>query len=496
MSYEEGLRVGGFMSSLGNTFSGIMKDNQQMAIKAEDREKEKLTDVDAAKALKDPNYISQIPEDRQLSVMAKVAKAKADEYKTSREGIELEGQRRSENYAKIKEANQIAQVMYEKGDYQSAAYKLAEGYGYLNDHWSAQVEQGDEQTGAPGQVVLKHQMTGETRKLPITKEGVAEGLSYVGKFSNDPKEYNALEERNKAFVQQYNIEAAEKAEDVYDGQGQRVGKLLRMINKDQKGNYDLDRGPQTFLFSKGQLQHVEQLPEGWTTKKQAGEQSDIEVSQYKAKQANALGGALGTPDYKEAFQAQGGQTMAPLIGGGYGQVNPSMAPKQKPHMMGTVTDDEGNVQAIAQEDPYSTKVSKVETGIKSPSKTKKVRMIDPNTGEQVMISKDEEAGMRQTLKMAQELLKTTKDEKGNPLLLLDPEDVNPKDADAYVDKLNRLIDDPKASEGVKHAAQTAKFHYQAFGVMPLDRKGAIGGKEKASASGNKKASWKEYAPLN
>jgi len=486
MSYKEGIQIGNALMGIGGALSETMRKQDEAKVKAEERELEKQSDIDAAKALKDPEHLSSVPEDRQLAVLTKIAKVKADEYRASKEGIELEGLRRKNNYEKVRETNMVAQNLYANGDYNSAAEKLSEGYGYLNDHWGAKIEKTTD-AGTPGNVTLKHQFTGETKKFPITKKGVGEALGYFGKFG-DPKIYDALEQRNKAFVQQYNIEAADKAEVVFDQNNKKVGQLVRYINKDQDGNYDLDKGPQAFLFAKGKLQQMDELPEGWTTEKAAKSEADIAKAGFQKKQAQLGGQALGTPDYAHAFQTEGGETVAPVIGGGYGKVNPSMAKREKPHILGTTTDEEGNVQALVQEDPYSSKVTASKTGIKA-AKKEGESVVNVRIGNSDKTRQMPEKTVRKNLDEAKKSLEAVKDKSGNPFTLpsLDELDsASQGDKETVLTKIERISKDTtNQTPTVRSAARNALNYLEALGITTGETSSAAGKKTKSS--------WKDYA---
>jgi hypothetical protein len=412
MSYEQGLQIGGALASMGNQFANTMRGQREEARKEEDLELTKAVETDAAKAMKDPKYLETVPEERQLAVMTRLAKAQSDQYRTSREGIELEGKRRGENYARVTDAYQAAKHLYDTGDHISAAHKLAEGYTDLSDGWDAQIVPEDKATNTPMQLMMKHQITGETKQVPITKETVGQGLDYIGRY-RDPQVFNAMEDTHKKLGESLILENTmpDKLEIAYDQDNNKVGVIAYLPIKDERNKYAFGKGMKPHLLANGKLQQIDKLPDGWTTQKIEKGKSEIAESQYRgvlaganerlvpsitdAKQAEALyqkdfaeesREAINTPDPKSTFMAQDGKTYGQAKTGKLVQLPDDMVPAQKVHMLGGATDETGEQTYFAQEDPYKAKVSAIKTGVKSAKGKEKdpiVSVPDPNGGEPI-----------------------------------------------------------------------------------------------------------------
>jgi len=279
----------------------------------------------------------------------------------------------------------------------------------------------------------------------------------VKAYLSDPKLHIANKKAEEQFIKEANYKASQNPSLWRNKAGQEIIVRSGFIDPET-------RRPMSQYEDANTMQPLteDQVRQGGFYPAQvAKESSDFDIAEVGQKRAKLTLGALGTPEYSQSFTTQAGEAMAPLIGGGYGKINPSML-KAK----------EGD----------------------------KVSIQDPDTGKQAFISEGQAKQLDNQLKMSKELLANVKDDKGNSLALLleDPSNMDPKKGEMLVDKLNRIIQDPKASKEAKHAADSAKFVYQAYGVMPLDRKGTTGkggtAKQEAPPSAFKEG-WNLYGSL-
>lgn len=442
MSFKQGLAIGGAMSRFGSSMANTFAYQRREAESLEEKEADKQVNEYAAQLAQNPDQfdLSQVPEDKQLAVLSRAAAGVADKERLSMANIEREGKLRAARFNKLKELNQVAGTLINKGDYTSAAFKLAEAYNEVPDGWKAEVGRPvDIEAGesAPKSITLKHLYTGEARDIPITKEAVNEAFAYVDTFSNDPKEFNAIAERDKAYVIQHNAEAYKNAENVYDDKNQKVGQALHMYPKDETGRYNVEDGPQMFLFSQGELRPVDQLPEGWTTQKIAQEKGQIAQAGLTEQKSKLIGGNLQTPQVDKAFETQGGKIMAPDAVGGFHKIPAAQAPAPK-----TVAGKEG-------------------------SAVLNVKMPDGSTAQMT------ETAVRKNLAEAKKILEGVKDSSGNKILgiLGSMEDLaqklesgEPEEKEMLLEKISRLADDKDKAPRVRQAAKNTLSYLDALGI--------------------------------
>jgi len=497
--------VGFDILQAGLSFAGVMRGQKRDAMVSEAVEREKRVKSAAYSMFKDPEFdMGDAPLDEKFDASREAAIIKSD---TMRKDIDYEKQKaikRSALRQEYLDGIQKAELAINSGDVRTAGKIVAGVSKYAPTGWNAEFREDDK-----GNEILygTNSFTGETKEIPVTKDGLTPIIEQ-GKKWRDTEDYDTAAKSADNERRKLNEELTKKREVLFDPDTKRpIGLRHEVLIPSDDGSFAVQRrwvyldqnlqtvSPDAF---KGAVPESQIKGEAEYSKAEA----DKATSQFQAKRARLAGQNLTTPEWEKTFRTQGGQYLAPNAVGGYVPVSASMAKQEKPHFIGgTFTDEGGNVQALAQTDPYSTRLTKVNTGVKVvPKEGSQVSVQDPDTGKQILIPKGQAKQLDNQLKMAKELLADVKDDKGNSLSLLleEPSDMNPKKGEMLVDKLNRIIQDPKASKEAKYAAGSAKFVYQAYGVMPLDRKGTTGkggtAKQEAPPSAFKEG-WNLYGSL-
>lgn len=451
MSARLGMQIGYGLANMGNTLAGVF--NEQNA-KAD----EEATYTLAQQMMTNPDEVNykDYSAKQQLKAMSLAADTEMKKFRASEAGRREEAQEMALSAQRLKELEKNYKASRSAGD-EEAAKNFGKQYVFHARNGVAGFkEKGD------GKVELRL-LNGETREEEWDLDKVDKFVEAYGKNENVHFQNRVAE---KTYIKENNLNAMMNPETWYNENGEEIVVQKGLTDPVTRIQFNLysKTNPETGIVER--ISNEEVAKGGYKPPEVWGGKEKVARSQYNTKLAGTKQKAIGTPDLSQTVQTERG-AMAPTIGGGqYAPVPEGQTPKQKPRILGTVADEQGQVRALAQEDPYSTDVTPVDTGVKkSGKKEDKVYPVkDPRTGETVQMGDKE---LRANLKEAKALLKTVKDDAGLSLVLPDLDDwetMSNKKKETILGKVVRLAADESQPPQVQDAAVRVLTYLEALGI--------------------------------
>lgn len=440
--------------SAGISFAGAMRQQQQADNEAKAEERDKRIKATAYNIAQDPKYdMGDAPLDEKFDATRQAAILQSD---TMRQDIEYERQKaikRSALRNEYLDGIQKAELALGSGDVGAAGQLIAGVSKYAPTGWNAEF-----QTNEKGEAYLigTNSLTGETKQIPVTREGLAP-LIEQGKKWRDVQDFDTAAKLTDNERRKLNEELTAKREMLYDPQTKKpIGLRHEALIPTPDGSFSTQR---RWVYLDNNLQ--EQSPDAFRNaipESHIKGESDVATAEMKKKQANILGGGLGKPDYANAYTNRQGETFAPIRGGGGDvEIDPMKAPASK-------------------DENYAT-------------------AIDPDTHKEVILNKNQWDRMQKDWDFGVKLLGPFKDNKGKQLLI--PNDLSDMDegtAESLVSHISNIRKDPKASDEEKLAANSLYFILQARGYAPPNKKGG-GGEKQPQAASSFKQGWDLHRSL-
>ena len=499
MSYNEGMRVGQGLASIGFGLASTFRQQGQEQIKAEkhdwekeDRAKLQKADEIAAKIFddtkngKDPDLSQFTPEER-LYGASRFAQLQKEQFSVSREGQEAERTKMVNSAARSTELAKKLLSADEMGD-EKAVEELG-GQLLLRSRLNDVANYEKLQDGTYNITMLD----GSTKTVPKpSRREIVE----AAKLALDPKAHIQRKAAMWKEVRDYN-RVAMKPKTWVNEKGESI------FVQENLAEYDPDTGA---------INHVNKYFETATgltpippETVKAGGFAPVEKAENEAKVKKAqLGGeladtqreSLGQVDPATVIPNRAGSFTGKTIGGGFvsGDEVPATAiPAEKSKYNQVVT--KNNEYAYSKEPGAESKEQVVYTGIKAPTKAgkseeAKIQVRDAKTGKaQQMTIKQ----VRANLKEAKAILKSVKDDSGNTFVLPNLKQLqsaSPEDKETVIAKIERLSTDTKQSQVVRTAANQVLNYLEALGVTQTAGQ-AIGGGSTPGTGGQKAPSWKD-----
>lgn len=466
MSTRLGLQIGQSLMGMGLGLARGIRDQKEAEQEQADKQSEEKIYTLAEQILQNPEAAKSqeyTPKEK-LKAMAVAADTTMDEYRQSEAGRNQEMEEMALSYQRVANLGRQYKALRDAGDDESAKEVLKKFV-----HHARNGVTGFKETGE-GQVELEL-LDGSKRKMNYD---LNQGDAFVNAYLKDESTHFKNRAAEKAFIQENNRKAMLSPETWVNEQGQTIEVQKGLIDPQHRIRYNLyyatdpKTGELAPLDSKSVAEGGFRPVKGWEAREKVAK-SQYETDVYKAKR-----GVIGQADPTKAVKTNQGW-VAPTNIGGVTQIPESQAPAQKPRIIGTVADEQGQMKALAQKDPYSTEVTAVDTGVKKDRKDKVYTVTDLASGEKVQMTAKE---IRANLKEAKALLKNVKDDSGMNLIIPDVEDwdnMNNKKKETILGKVVRLASDTSQPSQVQDAAVKVLAYLEALGITkkgsPQQKKG-------------------------